>query len=196
MNLRHACRKLSGVFCSPKPKTSAPCSRRRDARRVKSLSEETRQKPSNRPLCKRSMASITKAMSDAFFRQLCSGRVGKLLVGVDRVFLEDVHPRLQALAREITIDPPDTRLTELGDLLKKPGGDAWRRAVSIDEDRQSARAAFFRHVWTSAVRARDGSPMPLAVFGFPERGSRSGLETATLADQFSHSLVLPYRPAS
>src|SRR6516164_839738 len=57
MNLRHACRKLSGVFCSPKPKTSAPCSRRRDARRVKSLSEETRQKPSSRPLCKRSMAA-------------------------------------------------------------------------------------------------------------------------------------------
>jgi hypothetical protein len=77
------------------------------------------------------MASITKAMSDAFF----SSRVGKLLVGVDRVFLEDVHPRLQALAREITIDPPDTRLTELGDLLKKSSGDAWRCVVGIDENR-------------------------------------------------------------
>jgi len=65
--------------------------------------------------------------------------------------LEDVRPRLQALAREITIDPPDTRLTELGDLLKKPGGDAWRCVVSIDEDRQSARAAFFRHVNRNVV---------------------------------------------
>ena len=71
-----------------------------------------------------------------------------------RVFLEDVRPRLQALAREIAIDPPDARLTELGDLLKKSGGDTWRRVVSINEDRKSARAAFFRHVWTSAVRAR------------------------------------------
>src|ERR1700732_2274130 len=82
--------------------------------------------------------------------------LGKLLVGVDRVFLEDVRPRLQALAREITIDPPDTRLTELGDLLKEPGGDAWRCVVSIDEDRQSARAAFFRHVWTSAGLSATG----------------------------------------
>src|SRR6516164_6006564 len=141
MNLRHACRKLSGVFCSPKPKTSAPCSRRRNARRVKSLSEETRQKPSSRPLCKRFMASITSHVG-----RVLSRRVGKLLVGVDRVFLEDVRPRLQALAREITIDPPDTSLTELGDLLKKSGGDAWRCVVSVDEDRKSARAAFFRHV--------------------------------------------------
>src|SRR5260370_31711895 len=31
-----------------------------------------------------------------------------------------------------------------------------------------------------------------AVFGLPERGSRSGLETATLSDQLSHSLVLPF----
>jgi hypothetical protein len=34
--------------------------------------------------------------------------------------LEDVRPRLQALAREITIDPANTRLTELGDLSKSP----------------------------------------------------------------------------
>src|SRR5438552_17455137 len=32
-----------------------------------------------------------------------------------------------------------------------------------------------------------------AVFGLPERGSRSGLETVRLADQFSHRLVLPFR---
>jgi hypothetical protein len=88
---------------------------------VKPLSEETSQKPSNRPLCKSSMESITKAMSDAFFPV-----VGELLVGVDRVFLEDVRPGFQALAREITIDPPHTRLSKLGDLLKKPGSDPWR----------------------------------------------------------------------
>ena len=66
MKRRQAWRKLSGVFCSPKPKTSTPCSRMRAASRVKSLSEETRQKPSKRPLCSRSMASITSVMSDAF----------------------------------------------------------------------------------------------------------------------------------
>src|SRR5712675_157767 len=67
MDLRHACLKLSGVFWAPNPKTSAPSSRMREARRVKSLSEDTRQKPSNRPLCSRSIASMTNAMSDAFF---------------------------------------------------------------------------------------------------------------------------------
>jgi hypothetical protein len=35
-----------------------------------------------------------------------------------------------------------------------------------------------------------------AVFGLSERASRSGLETARLADQFSHSLVLPFRMAT
>lgn len=38
----------------------------RDARPVKSLSEETRQKPSKRPVCSRSIASMTKAISEAF----------------------------------------------------------------------------------------------------------------------------------
>ncbi|MNC97371.1 hypothetical protein D3C83_150120 [compost metagenome] len=36
------------------------------AKRVKSLSLDTRQKPSKRLECSRSMASITSAMSDAF----------------------------------------------------------------------------------------------------------------------------------
>src|ERR1700726_580136 len=94
MNLRHACRKLSGVFCSPKPKTSAPCSRRRDARRVKSLSEETRQKPSSRPLCKRSMASITRAMSDAFFPVVYPGGMNGAQLAVEA---RRIRPELKVL---------------------------------------------------------------------------------------------------
>jgi len=83
---------------------------------VKSLSEETRQKPSSRPLCKRSMASITKAMSDAFF----PSRVGQTVVGGRSRIFGGCPPRLQALAREITIDPPDTCLTELATSSKSP----------------------------------------------------------------------------
>ena len=48
-NRRQACLKLSGVFCSPNPNTSTPCSRMRAASRVKSLSDDTRQNPSKRP---------------------------------------------------------------------------------------------------------------------------------------------------
>ena len=65
-NLRHACLKLSGVFCSPKPNTSTPCSLIRAASRVKSLSDDTRQKPSNLPLWSKSIASMTSVMSEAF----------------------------------------------------------------------------------------------------------------------------------
>jgi len=61
-----AWRKASGVFCWPMPKTSIPCSRMRAASRVKSLSEETRQNPSKRPECSRSIASITSVMSVEF----------------------------------------------------------------------------------------------------------------------------------
>src|SRR6516165_9435612 len=99
-------------------------------------------------------------------------------------------------SREIAIDPPDARLTELGDLLKKSGGDTWRCVVSTNEDRESARAAFFRHVWTSAVRAREWLPIHLCRFRPPESESRSGLDSARLANQFSHSLVLLFRLAT
>ena len=51
---------------SPMPMTSLPASRRRAARRVKSLSEETMQNPSRLPEYKRSMASMIMAESVAF----------------------------------------------------------------------------------------------------------------------------------
>ncbi len=66
MKRRHTCRKLSGVFPSPNPYTSSSCSRMCDAKRVETLSDETRQNPSKRPLCKTSRASITRATLDAF----------------------------------------------------------------------------------------------------------------------------------
>ena len=54
-----------------------PCSRMREARRVKSLSDETRQKPSKRrPLCIRSMASMTSVMSGG----VLAGGIGELLL--------------------------------------------------------------------------------------------------------------------
>jgi hypothetical protein len=59
-------------------------------------------------------------------RRILSSRVGELLVGVDRVFWEDLRPQLEALAREIAIDPRHTRLTILGYFLKKPGSDPRR----------------------------------------------------------------------
>ena len=55
-----------GVFASPMPMTSSPASRMRLASRVKSLSDDTSTKPSNRPECRMSMASMTSPMSLAF----------------------------------------------------------------------------------------------------------------------------------
>ena len=66
MNRLQARRSDSGVFSSPMPITSSPRSRMRLAKRVKSLSEETSTKPSTWPECSRSIASITKAISDEF----------------------------------------------------------------------------------------------------------------------------------
>ena len=59
-------RKASGVFCSPNPRTLSPASRRRMTSPVKSLSLVTRQKPSNRRVYKRSIASMINALSVAF----------------------------------------------------------------------------------------------------------------------------------
>jgi hypothetical protein len=66
MNLSHAATKAFGVFRSPNPYTVSPDSRIRAARRVKSLSLETRQNPSKRPDYSRSIASMTIAASVAF----------------------------------------------------------------------------------------------------------------------------------
>ncbi len=52
---------------SPKPTTRLPDSRSRDASRVKSLSLETMQKPSNVPVWSRSIASMIIALSVEFF---------------------------------------------------------------------------------------------------------------------------------
>ena len=65
-NLSHAATKGLGVLRSPKPYTVIPDSRSRAASRVKSLSLETMQKPSNRPEYSRSIASMTMAASVAF----------------------------------------------------------------------------------------------------------------------------------
>ena len=66
MNLSQAWTKASGVFRSPKPYTVRPSSRRRWARRVKSLSLETRQKPPKRRVYIRSIASMINELSVAF----------------------------------------------------------------------------------------------------------------------------------
>lgn len=67
MNLLQAATKDLGVFFSPIPYTDNPASRIRVARRVKSLSEDTRQKPSTVPPWSRSMASMIIAESVEFF---------------------------------------------------------------------------------------------------------------------------------
>ena len=73
MNRLQALRNASGVFCWPIPKTSSPCSRIRLASRVKSLSDEISTKPSNRPECRMSIASITSAISDEFLPTVFAG---------------------------------------------------------------------------------------------------------------------------
>lgn len=66
VNTSQARRKGTGVFFSPMPMTVRPLSRRRLARRVKSESLDTRQKPSTLSVYKRSMASMIMAESVAF----------------------------------------------------------------------------------------------------------------------------------
>ena len=61
-----AARKARGVFSSPIPITVMPDSRRRLARRVKSLSLDTMQKPSTLLVYKMSMASMISAESVEF----------------------------------------------------------------------------------------------------------------------------------
>src|SRR5689334_9880208 len=68
MNLSQAETNALGVLRSPKPYTIRPDSRMREARRVKSLSLETMQKPSNRSEYSRSIASMIMAESVEFFR--------------------------------------------------------------------------------------------------------------------------------
>ncbi len=67
MNLSQATINGSGVFFSPIPITFIPASRKRVAKRVKSLSLETRQKPFTFSPYKMSIASIIMAESVAFF---------------------------------------------------------------------------------------------------------------------------------
>src|SRR5215469_8418235 len=66
MNLSQAATNALGVLRSPNPYTVSPDSRSLAASRVKSLSLDTRQNPSNRPEYSRSIASITIAESVAF----------------------------------------------------------------------------------------------------------------------------------
>ena len=66
LNWSQALTKGPSVLLSPMPMTSLPASRRRAARRVKSLSDETMQNPSRLPEYSRSMASMIMAESVAF----------------------------------------------------------------------------------------------------------------------------------
>jgi hypothetical protein len=66
--------------------------------------------------------------------------VGELLVGVDRMPLQDVGPGFQPGAGKIPVDPADARLAELGDLLEQAWRDARRGVVGIDQDGEPGQA--------------------------------------------------------
>ncbi len=69
----------AGVFASPKPYTSAPCSRRCMTSGVKSASDDTMANASGRWVCRISTASTASAMSLAFLplvgSNCCTGRI-------------------------------------------------------------------------------------------------------------------------
>ena len=67
MKMSQALRKGAGVLFSPIPITVLPLSLRRLASLVKSLSLDTRQKPSSSLVYSMSMASMIMAESVAFF---------------------------------------------------------------------------------------------------------------------------------
>jgi|UPI0005A559AA hypothetical protein len=67
MNRWQARRAFRPVFCSLQVKTSTPFSRTRAGSRVKSISDEIGQNRQKGALCNRSIASITSAISEAFF---------------------------------------------------------------------------------------------------------------------------------
>lgn len=77
MKESHAFLNASGVFRSPNPYTVTPSSLIRVASRVKSLSDETMQKPLKRRVYSRSIASMMSALSVAFlptvFANCCTG---------------------------------------------------------------------------------------------------------------------------
>ena len=66
VKMSHAFLNGVGVFFSPMPMTVRPLSRIRLARRVKSLSLDTMQKPSTERVYRMSMASMIMAESVAF----------------------------------------------------------------------------------------------------------------------------------
>jgi len=91
----------------------------RAASRVKSLSDETRQKPVEAPR----MQKVHRVDHQRDVGCVLAGRIGELLLRDDGVPRQDVRPALGAGAGEVAIDAPHAGLAELGDLLEQPVGD-------------------------------------------------------------------------
>ena len=113
----------------------APCSRMRLASRVKSLSELTRTKPSKRPECIRSMASITSAISDAFLAH----RVGRLMMRHDAELGLHTGPALHVARGKIPVDCGRTLASpKLAIFVEDCARMLVGRVVRVDQNRQEA----------------------------------------------------------
>src|SRR4249919_2351313 len=99
MNLSHACTKASGVLRSPKPYTVSPSSRRRCARRVKSLSLDTRQKPS-----KRRVYQVHRVDDQRTVGGVLAAGVGELLHRIDRMLEQRLLPLRLLVGGEDAVD--------------------------------------------------------------------------------------------
>ena len=73
--------------------------------------------------------------------------VGKLLVGIDGVLLQDIGPRSEVWAGKVAVDAAHAGLAEFRYLLEQTAGNLRRGVVGIDQHgktRQSLRFSFHR----------------------------------------------------
>ena len=129
-------RRNKSLRCLPLPesKNGQPFFTNADARRVKSLSLETRQKPLNRRVYRRSIAYYDER---AVSRILASG-VAELLDGCDRVVEENFFPAGKARLRPVAVNSLHAGDTVFRNLREKAVDDCRGCVVCVDQDSQVA----------------------------------------------------------
>ena len=161
-------RRLSGVLPSPMPITSSPCSRIRLASEVKSLSELTSTKPSNRPVCRQ----VHRVDHQADVGGVLALGIGRLLVRDEAERMHLLRPGLEPGRGPVAIDPPQRRFAVGGDFLEDRLGIAGGDVVGVDQDGEQ-RAWFVSHEPELGPRRRARKAAPPG-FDHVRSGRREG----------------------
>jgi hypothetical protein len=131
----------------------------RAASRVKSLSDDTRQNPSNRP----AMKQVHRVDDQGDVGRILSRRIGELLLGDDGVLRQNISPALGPCIGEVAIDAANAGLPDLGNLLEQSVRDLCGRIVRIDQNSETGRAGFGRHDFPQSLNRGDIVPRSRAV---------------------------------